>query len=169
MDRKRHVWLPALGVWAMVGPQGSPHFKRGSLDSNTSHEASPASHHEHASPWGGDDPSRQPTRNDFNACQEPEACSNRDVQEEFCPVCLDLIHASDRAAIVPCLHVFCRPCLRRWAEHQAASSQTLPRCPLCKTAFRSYMVDIRSDRDYRVESIPTQQSSRAADDFGRIR
>ncbi|KAJ3350289.1 hypothetical protein GGF32_004981 [Allomyces javanicus] len=61
-----------------------------------------------------------------------------------CPICLDPLLAADGASRVtlPCLHAFCRRCIEAWAlEDAARAAASLPRCPLCKTAFEHGVVD----------------------------
>ena len=47
-------------------------------------------------------------------------------EPDVCAVCLT--HPSERAALDSCAHVFCVPCLSRWAKIET-------KCPLCKSRF----------------------------------
>ena len=47
-------------------------------------------------------------------------------EPDVCAVCLT--HPSERAVLDSCAHVFCVPCLSRWAKIET-------KCPLCKSRF----------------------------------
>lgn len=44
---------------------------------------------------------------------------------DMCPICLDELRDKDKDRCIPCEHVFCHPCLKRWL----GQSET---CPLCR-------------------------------------
>ncbi|KAJ3387201.1 hypothetical protein HDU84_000989 [Entophlyctis sp. JEL0112] len=51
-----------------------------------------------------------------------------DAASSPCPVCLEPL-ADDRVVLRACLHVFCMPCIARWAAQSH-------RCPICKASLR---------------------------------
>lgn len=64
----------------------------------------------------------------------------------------------DRAVVLDCLHVFCVPCISRWAKLRRE-------CPLCKGFFQAFIHDIVSAADFkerRLSPLRTQDSKDAA-------
>uniref|UniRef100_A0A7S0FNV6 RING-type domain-containing protein n=1 Tax=Pyrodinium bahamense TaxID=73915 RepID=A0A7S0FNV6_9DINO len=66
-----------------------------------------------------------------------------DLYEEFvCRICLDLCEISE-VTLLPCSHIFCRPCLRSYLDWVASRSETVRssgkvtqgECPTCRRPF----------------------------------
>lgn len=77
-------------------------------------------------------------------------------EPDACAVCLT--HPDTRAALDSCSHVFCVPCLSRWAKVET-------RCPLCKLRFTAMTpTDVRLDAQCgdRVEFRERNQGDRIA-------
>ncbi|KAK9807017.1 hypothetical protein WJX72_010799 [[Myrmecia] bisecta] len=65
-----------------------------------------------------------------------------------CPICLtEIFELRHKAVVVPCMHVFCLPCLKRWSEQKRV-------CPLCKGRIKGYMYAIESSGKYKERVIP---------------
>ena len=54
-----------------------------------------------------------------------------EVEDEKCPVCIDII---DQKFRLPCNHEFCTSCIYEWAENDR-KTRVQPRCPMCRTGF----------------------------------
>ncbi|KDD72042.1 hypothetical protein H632_c3960p0, partial [Helicosporidium sp. ATCC 50920] len=68
------------------------------------------------------------------------------ADESTCAICLSAIAPEDLALLPGCDHVYCAPCLLRWAAHAlepralpAPPVPPVPRCPQCKVPFESLM------------------------------
>jgi len=75
-----------------------------------------------------------------------------------CPLCLRLLL---QPATTDCGHTFCRPCLDRTLDHNAA-------CPICKTSLTQYLAERRSAVDAFMDAslrrlLPTESAARARD------
>eukprot|EP01134_Creolimax_fragrantissima_P002408 CFRG2408T1 len=64
-----------------------------------------------------------------------------------CAICLCTV--TSRSLLDQCFHEFCYVCILQWADVSRS-------CPLCKTLFVSIIYDIHSDRDYKLNSLPSE-------------
>ena len=61
-----------------------------------------------------------------------------------CSICLELYH--NPCQILPCLHVYCDPCLRRLND---AGTST---CPLCRENIEECYLDLRLDKKIKEQN-----------------
>uniref|UniRef100_A0A8C5HJ64 E3 ubiquitin-protein ligase Topors n=1 Tax=Gouania willdenowi TaxID=441366 RepID=A0A8C5HJ64_GOUWI len=62
-----------------------------------------------------------------------------------CVICLD--HLNNMAYLDYCLHRFCFPCIKEWANQKA-------QCPVCRRPFAAILHSVCGDDDYK-EYTPT--------------
>ena len=93
---------------------------------------------------GMDVPPKNNSKVQEEECKQQIRIVSEDEEEETCPVCLNVSH--DNMVCGPCGHAFCKPCMERVLNADAAqqrwppasqvdihlSAPTLGRCPICR-------------------------------------
>jgi hypothetical protein len=71
---------------------------------------------------------------DARAQADPAAGIQHDKEEELdaCPIFLQVISTQAKARCMPCMHLFCRPCLMEWTTMKHS-------CALCRVSQHAMM------------------------------
>lgn len=148
----RHVWMPALGVWARAPEPAA--------DAPATEEVQQrARSRKHPRP----DPSLpkcdQARRDEAEHPEQPAAklaspppCGSPDRTSEGdelpqCPICLADVDLQSKAIVAECFHIFCLSCIHRWLELKRS-------CPMCKRRVTSVLYDIVSDDRFKERAVP---------------
>ncbi|CEM24441.1 unnamed protein product [Vitrella brassicaformis CCMP3155] len=83
---------------------------------------------------------------DHKMGMEDKAAAGGAQHGHTCPICLQEIPDGEEAYVLDCFHVYHLSCLMNWAERKRS-------CPVCKRRLSEVVVDVFSERFYRVFNI----------------